>query len=193
MQKPRALVAILRRGSEQNWVNTLAVSNSVLKMKWNIYQKTQSYSQKWFSDCLYDTKEHLDSVFTCSSGMIVPLSGQDPPNVVRGKGSTIGLGLMKLLMSQDGGSTSVLCMTTLSTTMNLFQDSQSVLFTERKGDLSKTRVTEMPPIATRSKLQRKKQNISSYSDPIRLDKYLFKKSTFPPVCSRHLSYVSSGL
>lgn len=86
--------------------------------------------------------------------MIVPLSGQDPPNDVKGKGSTIGFGLMKLLISQVAGSTSVLCMTTFSTTTKLFQDNQRVLFTERKGDLSKTRVTEMPPIATRSKLKR---------------------------------------
>lgn len=88
---------------------------------------------------------------------MVPLSGQDPPNAVKGEGSTIGFGLIKLLMSQDGVSDSVLCITTLSTMINLFQGNQSVLFSDRKGDLSKTRVTEMPPTATRSKLEKRKQ------------------------------------
>lgn len=109
--------------------------------------------------------------------MMVPLSGQDPPNAVRGKGSTIGFGVMKLLTSQDGGSTSALCMTTLSTTINLFQDNQSVLFTERKGDLSKTRVTEMPPIATRSKLKRQNKTFFIFT-PIQtqLQKHPYKAS-----------------
>jgi len=62
---------------------------------------------------------------------------------------------MKLLTSQDGISDSALCITTLSTMTNLFQDNQSVLFSDMKGDLSKTRVTEMPPTATRSKLEKK--------------------------------------
>lgn len=61
-------------------------------------------------------------------------------------------------MSQDGMSDSVLCITTLSTMINLFQGNQSVLFSDMKGDLSKTRVTEMPPTATRSKLEKTKQN-----------------------------------
>lgn len=65
---------------------------------------------------------------------------------------------MKLLMSQDGISDSALCITTLSTMTNLFQGNQSVLFSDMKGDLSKTRVTEMPPTATRSKLEKTKQN-----------------------------------
>lgn len=69
----------------------------------------------------------------------------------------MGFGLIKLLMSQDGVSDSVLCMTTLSTMTNLFQGNQSVLFSDRKGDLSKTRVTEIPPTATRSKLEKRKQ------------------------------------
>lgn len=94
---------------------------------------------------------------TCSSGIMVPLSGQDPPKAVRGEGSTIGFGLMKLLTSQEGVSDSALCMTTLSTMINLFQGNQSVLFSDMKGDLSKTRVTEMPPTATRSKLKKRKQ------------------------------------
>lgn len=89
---------------------------------------------------------------------MVPLSGQDPPNAVKGEGSTIGFGLIKLLMSQDGVSDSVLCITTLSTMINLFQGNQSVLFSDMKGDLSKTKVTEMPPTATRSKLEKRKQN-----------------------------------
>lgn len=87
---------------------------------------------------------------------MVPLSGQDPPNAVKGEGSTIGLGLIKLLMSQEGVSDSVLCITTLSTMINLFHGNQSVLFSDMKGDLSKTRVTEMPPTATRSKLEKRK-------------------------------------
>lgn len=60
-------------------------------------------------------------------------------------------------MSQDGVSDSVLCITTLSTMINLFQGNQSVLFSDMKGDLSKTRVTEIPPTATRSKLEKRKQ------------------------------------
>lgn len=88
---------------------------------------------------------------------MVPLSGQDPPKAVKGEGSTIGFGLIKLLMSQEAVSDSVLCITTLSTMINLFQGNQSVLFSDMKGDLSKTRVTEMPPTATRSKLENRKK------------------------------------
>lgn len=57
-------------------------------------------------------------MLTCSSGTIVPLSGQDPPNDVSGEGSTIGFGLMKLEISQDGVSATILCMITFSTTIN---------------------------------------------------------------------------
>lgn len=97
-----------------------------------------------------------NSVPTWSSGTIVPLSGQDPPNDVSGEGSTIGFGLMKLEISQDGGSETTLCMVTFSTTINWFQGNQSVLFSDRKGDRSKSKTTEMPPMATRSKLWRNK-------------------------------------
>lgn len=89
---------------------------------------------------------------TCSSGTIVPLSGQDSPNDVSGEGSTIGFGLTKLEISQDGGSDTTLRMVTLSTTINWFQGNQSVLFSDRKGERSKIKVTEIPPMATRSKL-----------------------------------------
>lgn len=58
------------------------------------------------------------NALTCSSGTIVPLSGQDPPNDVSGEGSTIGFGLTKLEISQDGGSDTTLRMVTLSTTIN---------------------------------------------------------------------------
>lgn len=63
-------------------------------------------------------------------------------------------------MSQDGASDCVLCITTLSTMINLFQGNQSVLFSDMKGDLSKTRVMEMPPTATRSKLEKTKYFVS---------------------------------
>jgi len=103
----------------------------------------------------YDFCNFKVHVPTCSSGTIVPLSGQDPPNDVSGEGSTIGFGLIKLEISQDGGSDITLCMVTFSTTMNWFQGNQSVLFSGRKGDRSKIKTTEMPPMATRSKLRRK--------------------------------------
>lgn len=64
---------------------------------------------------------------------------------------------MKLEISQDGMSATVLCMITFSTTINWFQGNQSVLFSDRKGDRSKSKTTEIPPMATRSKLRNKKR------------------------------------
>lgn len=82
-------------------------------------------------------------------------------------------------MSQDGVSDSVLCITTLSTMINLFQGNQSVLFSDMKGDLSKTRVTEIPPTATRSKLEKKKQIVL----------FLFFFITLPHLSMHHKNFM----
>lgn len=85
--------------------------------------------------------------------MTGPLCEHDPAKVVNGEGRTTGFGLIKVLISHSGVSVSDLCITTLSTTMNLFQGSHSVLFTAMKGDLSNSKVIDMPPRVTRSKLK----------------------------------------
>lgn len=88
--------------------------------------------------------------------MTDPLCAHDPANFVNGEERTIGFGLIKLLMSHNIDSISDLCISTLSTTTNLFQGNHNVLFTVTKGDLSKRRVIAIPPIVTRSKLKEKK-------------------------------------
>lgn len=113
-----------------------------------------------FGDLLYfcNVESHVP---TCSSGTIVPLSGQDPPNDVSGEGSTIGFGLIKLEISQDGGSDITLCMVTFSTTMNWFQGNHSVSYSGRKGDRSKIRTTEIPPMAHEVKAEKERQKVST--------------------------------
>lgn len=86
---------------------------------WPEYQeKESSHYMLLTTPRYYDFIHSKADVPTCSSGTIVPLSGQDPPNDVSGDGSTIGFGLIKLEMSQDGGSDTTLCMITFSTTIN---------------------------------------------------------------------------
>lgn len=76
---------------------------------------------------------------------------------------------MKLEISQDGGSATILCMITFSTTINWFQGNQSVLFSDRKGDRSKIKTTEIPPMATRSKLKGKKKQEEEKDEEEKMD------------------------
>lgn len=92
--------------------------------------------------------------FTWISGTIVPRSEQEPAKAVSGAGDTTGTGLLKLLRSQLGMSFSSCRMTMVSMTKKRPHGNHSVCSWVMNGARSKCRAMAMPPLVTKSKLEK---------------------------------------
>lgn len=116
--------------------------------------------------------------------MTGPRASHSPVYLVRGDGKTTGYGLTKLVMSQTGAVNSTLDMTTLSSTIKLFHGNQTVRRWVRNGGLWNTRVTEIAPAVTRSKLDRKRTRDADTLQPMSTQQHCHLFNNTPIQCQQ---------